>query len=261
MTEQEWLATTDLEDMFHMLSSRFNPLFKKEFLSYDQTPVTRFLCRKFQLFSVGCCRQVWDLFTDPNCRRALEVGEQYADRLVPGVEVLKVTGNVLGKTALLEARTLPEVQAKTARYAVLDYSGPCQFIPTPVQASGYTVEDISQLVYLSYPNDRETFMRYQRIMADVLRDVLGNPFTPTAFSPEWRTATAQSLARTMYDARDFSATSILADALQEAGCDSRDVLHHCRAADGLHTRGCWVLDLVLAEEVDWRSEGNAEAKK
>jgi hypothetical protein len=86
----------------------------------------------------------------------------------------------------------------------------------------------------------------------ILRCVFGNPFHPVAFSPEWRTDTALALARTMYVARDFSAMPILADALQDAGCDSDDnplpprggnLLDHCRGP-GPHVRGCWVLDLV-----------------
>jgi hypothetical protein len=40
---------------------------------------------------------------------------------------------------------------------------------------------------------------------------------------------------------------ILADALQDAGCDNEEVLDHCRAADGVHVRGCWVVDLVLGK--------------
>ncbi|WP_261363090.1 hypothetical protein [Gemmata palustris] len=41
--------------------------------------------------------------------------------------------------------------------------------------------------------------------------------------------------------------SILADALQDAGCDSPDVLDHCRGPRP-HVRGCWVVDLVLGKE-------------
>jgi hypothetical protein len=40
---------------------------------------------------------------------------------------------------------------------------------------------------------------------------------------------------------------ILADALQDAGCDREEVLNHCRSA-GPHVRGCWVVDLVLGKE-------------
>jgi hypothetical protein len=84
------------------------------------------------------------------------------------------------------------------------------------------------------------------IICELLRDVFGNPFHPVAFDPAWRTDTAGSLARTMYDSRDFGAMPILADALQDAGCDNADILNHCRDPKQVHVRGCWVVDLVLA---------------
>jgi hypothetical protein len=84
-------------------------------------------------------------------------------------------------------------------------------------------------------------------LVGLLRDIFGNPFHPVAFSHEWRTDTALSLARTMYESREFSAMPILADALQDAGCDSDDILTHCRG-EGPHVRGCWVVDLVLGKE-------------
>jgi len=37
---------------------------------------------------------------------------------------------------------------------------------------------------------------------------------------------------------------ILADALQDAGCDNEDVLSHGRS-EGPHVRGCWVVDMIL----------------
>ena len=89
----------------------------------------------------------------------------------------------------------------------------------------------------------------------LLREVFGNPFATRRrrksdprrgwmFDPAWRTDTAVSLARPMYESRDFGAMPILADALQDAGCDNADILDHCRQP-GEHVRGCWVLDLVL----------------
>jgi hypothetical protein len=82
----------------------------------------------------------------------------------------------------------------------------------------------------------------------LLRDIFGNPFRPVAFSPEWRTDTAVALARQMYDSRDFSAMPILADALQDAGCDNDGILNHCRDPKQIHVRGCRVIDLVLGKE-------------
>jgi hypothetical protein len=81
----------------------------------------------------------------------------------------------------------------------------------------------------------------------LIRDVFGNPFRPVAFSPAWRTATALALAKQMYDSRDFGAMPILADALQEAGCEDEAILSHCRDAAQPHVRGCWVVDLVLGK--------------
>jgi hypothetical protein len=40
---------------------------------------------------------------------------------------------------------------------------------------------------------------------------------------------------------------ILADALQDAGCDNDDILDHCRDSNGAHTRGCWVVDILLGK--------------
>ncbi|MCI0699875.1 MAG: hypothetical protein L0241_02155, partial [Planctomycetia bacterium] len=64
----------------------------------------------------------------------------------------------------------------------------------------------------------------------------------------WRTDTALSLARQMYESREFSAMPILADALQDAGCENEDILNHCRDTSQVHVRGCWVVDLVLGKE-------------
>jgi hypothetical protein len=82
----------------------------------------------------------------------------------------------------------------------------------------------------------------------MLLEVFGNPFRTVAFSPSWRTDTAVTLARQMYASRDFSAMPILADALQDAGCDNDDILSHCRDVVQVHVRGCWVVDVVLAKE-------------
>ncbi len=80
----------------------------------------------------------------------------------------------------------------------------------------------------------------------LIRDIFGNPFRPVAFDPVWNTSTVVALAQGMYAERDFSAMPILADALQDAGCDNDDVLNHCRGP-GPHVRGCWVVDAILSK--------------
>lgn len=87
----------------------------------------------------------------------------------------------------------------------------------------------------------------REVQAQLLRCIFGNPFRPITLDPSWLTPTVVSLTNQMYDSRDFSAMSILADALQDANCDNQDVLNHCRGP-GPHVRGCWVLDLLTNRE-------------
>jgi hypothetical protein len=80
---------------------------------------------------------------------------------------------------------------------------------------------------------------------EVVRDIHGpNPFQPYEFAPTWRTSTAQGIAHRIYDDNAFEGMPVLADALEDAGCDDVGVLAHCRGP-GPHVRGCWVVDLVL----------------
>jgi len=82
--------------------------------------------------------------------------------------------------------------------------------------------------------------------AAILRCVSGNPFRPVAFDVRWRTADVLGLARGIYEDRAFDRMPLLADALMDTGCDSDDILSHCRS-EGPHVRGCWVVDLVLGK--------------
>ena len=84
--------------------------------------------------------------------------------------------------------------------------------------------------------------------ANLLRDIFGNPFLPVVFNPAWRTSDVMLLAQGIYEERAFERMPILADALQDAGCDNEDILNHCRDANTPHARGCWVVDLILGKQ-------------
>jgi hypothetical protein len=99
---------------------------------------------------------------------------------------------------------------------------------------------------LDIPEWQEAHQQARTEQATLLRDLVNYPFRPVTFDTAWRTDTAIALAKQMYESRDFGAMPILADALQDAGCDSEDILNHCRG-DGPHVRGCWVVDLVLGK--------------
>ena len=80
----------------------------------------------------------------------------------------------------------------------------------------------------------------------LVRDIFGNPFRPVTADPSWLTSTVVQLAGGIDAERAFDRLPILADALEDAGCDSADVLGHCRGP-GPHARGCWVVDLLLGK--------------
>ncbi|AMV24449.1 hypothetical protein VT84_08630 [Gemmata sp. SH-PL17] len=86
----------------------------------------------------------------------------------------------------------------------------------------------------------------QHAFADAYRELFPNPFVTLEWNPNWHTTTVRDLAQHIYSAREFGTMPILADALQDAGCDNECILGHCRA-NTPHVRGCWVLDALLGK--------------
>jgi hypothetical protein len=85
--------------------------------------------------------------------------------------------------------------------------------------------------------------------ADVVREILGNPFRPVTLRHSWLRNTGGAvahLAAVIADEGRYEDLLILADALEDAGCGEAAILEHCRAAV-THRRGCWVLDLLRSK--------------
>jgi hypothetical protein len=81
--------------------------------------------------------------------------------------------------------------------------------------------------------------------AELVREIFANPFICCpSFNRNWRCENVMQLARHVQTSDDFSTLPILADALEEAGCDRADVLDHLRSG-GPHARGCWAVECVL----------------
>ena len=82
---------------------------------------------------------------------------------------------------------------------------------------------------------------------ELFDDIAGNVIEPARIDPlwlAWNDGTVRHLAGAIYDERAWDNMPILADALEDAGCQDERILDHCRRG-GPHTRGCWVVDLVL----------------
>jgi hypothetical protein len=90
----------------------------------------------------------------------------------------------------------------------------------------------------------------EEAQADLLREMLGNPFRPKCAEPAWLawgSGTVVRLAETIYHDRAFDRLPVLADALEDAGCQDADILGHCRQP-GPHVRGCWAVDLLTGRK-------------
>jgi hypothetical protein len=196
--------------------------------------------RKLRLFGILCCRQAWDFVTEPAPDRVLDAAERYADGALAESE------RCVAETEALDAYERELERGDEFGLPVMD-------VVRLIGKAVYTADDAtgvaSYVPVLARYGERASF---QGISEDLqveqclyIRELFRNPFRPVSFSPEWRTDTAVLLARQMYEARDFSAMPILADALQDAGCDNADILSHCRDTSLAHVRGCWVIDLVL----------------
>ena len=176
--------------------------------------------RKQRLFGCGFCRLHWDRLADDRLREAITIFENYADKPKPA------PGRLHAAELIAQANwNQPDTDLDTDLWQC-------------VHAASFSVANgASEAIPL---------LRSRPVQNAILRDLFGNPFRPVGFLPSWRTSAAVGVARSMYEARDFAAMPILADALQDAGCEDSTILSHCRG-DGPHVRGCWVVDLVLGK--------------
>ncbi|MBY0455948.1 MAG: hypothetical protein K2V38_01275, partial [Gemmataceae bacterium] len=96
------------------------------------------------------------------------------------------------------------------------------------------------------PDAREAAKRAEGIAQHELWTELTGPQPANSLWPRWRTSDVRALARHINAEQAFDLLPILADALQDAGCNDEAVLWHCRRPGG-HAKGCWVVDLARCE--------------
>jgi hypothetical protein len=213
--------------------------------------------RKRYLFMAAVGRRVAGLMTEPACIRAVEACEEYAEGVIDRSCFYDLCDEA--SSARLRCGSIPAVQAAHDFVVCLGDNGKLhECVEAGELAFGYVAAaqagDLEPETTLAAWQALEQFESFrsgctvvnQQFTAYCL-DIFGsNPYELPQVDPPWRTDTVVSLARQMYESREFSAMPILADALQDAGCEHPDVLDHCRGS-GPHVRGCWVVDLVLGK--------------
>jgi hypothetical protein len=234
MTEAEWLAATDPGPMLVFLRGKVSE-------------------RKLRLFSVACCRRAAHLLLPGAYRRALDLAEWFADQ-APSPSRFRSANRTLWNAREGHQFGAKEEAAATAVNHCF-HVGVEQFAEWAAAcASGALALERYHLAAQGEP-DYERLRAAARVdilpeQANLLREVIGDPFRGTAVDTAWLTrngGTVPHLALAIYDALTFDRLPILADALEDAGCTEADLLHHLRSP-GPHCRGCWALDFVLGKE-------------
>ena len=197
--------------------------------------------RKARAYLLACARRQWPRLPAV-CRALVELAERFSDDPRGESELRRAVAPVAEQ--LLNSDGEPEdLEEAVAALAALGHP----VIATTEKPDADSWRGLAALVYLPFDTRTPSFgwVPHAFHSIELLREVFGNPYRYRRFDPNWRTDTATSLAKQMYESREFSAMPILADALQDAGCDDSDVLNHCRDVNQTHVCGCWVLDLVL----------------
>jgi hypothetical protein len=230
MTEAEWLAATDPESMLEFLRGKISD-------------------RKLRLLVAAACHRIWWLLPQAS-RTFVETLVAYADGLVTNAEY-----HAASDAAFAEADAADRDPPNTLTYATVSVgisdsptvASVMSCLDTATSAVGCaTAEDAPEGEYdFQYDCAR---MRERAEQSRLVLDIFGPlPFRPVTVDPSWLTSTVAALVRGVYTERAFDRLPILADALQDAGCDNDDLLTHCRS-DGPHVRGCWVVDLLLGKQ-------------
>jgi hypothetical protein len=246
--EAAWLACRSPGELMRMLGAAFS-------------------FRKSRLVACACVRRVWHLLTHDQSRQAVLFMEERVDS--PGWEEAQDIGNIPATEydpdteRLLTAQAAREVfdlippgrqhdahrEAANAAYRACadedteetDLEEVCEHAARAVSNARCPDEEEGERTWQLW------FLGERAIQADLVREIVGNPFRPVAINPDWLAANdglVVSLARTIYDERAFERMPILGDALEDAGCADPTILDHCRRVES-HPRGCWLLDLIL----------------
>jgi hypothetical protein len=255
MTESDWITATNPQEML-------------EFLRNSGKASER----KLRLFAVACCRRIWHLIPVREAKACLDVAERYAEGLAGagemGAAIRSSMQACLDRTRLQSeaGRTWGPVEAaainavgRVHRTEGGGRGGTLRATAAALAAAeilnGRGGGDIGP----GLAERRESLQRAEHAnQADLLRDIVGNPFGPASPIAEgvlgWSDGLVVKLAEAAYQHRslpsghlDPDRLAVLADALTDAGCNDDRLLGHLRS-EGPHVRGCVGLDAVLGRD-------------
>lgn len=236
MTEQTWQEGQSLSKMREHLFGTIWSRFPFRWVSPHVRLVSQ---RCLRLYLCGLGHHSINRLTAP-MQNLLEVAELFADGKVDsaGLEVAELDADIMrNKNPGMIWRAIWNTMRGLPQQAE-----PQLRIPYQEVLSLLPIEPID-LVDLASPCEEEVEMA-------ILRDIFGGNLLQPELTEEWlqyRHGLLPKMAADIYDRQQFGELPILADVLEDAGCDEDDILSHCRE-EPLHVRGCWVLDMLLQRD-------------
>lgn len=219
MTDHEWDTSNDPLAMIRFVAD------------YERAD---WLGRKLRLFAAACCRAVWNQMPDFRSREAVELAESaVAHEIAPcRFASARRSADLVWRRwdyggygwPYWRSESTPENEsAARAASACVDPVG-------PIRAATETVTALQSMLSSRYA-------------ADLLREIVGNPFHGPV-GRRWWSSDVRGIARAIEWDRAFERLPILGDALMDAGCENEQVIRHCQSA-GPHVLGCWALDFAF----------------
>ncbi len=201
--------------------------------------------RKSRLYLLACARQAWDRL--PGICRVLH---GLAERIYAEKGINKELRNqvYLHAESLIHCRgEVDDINAIGEALVALGHAKIAE-VKTDLSIDPHVWAGYAHLVYGPFDKKTPSFPRIpvEFHSAHLVREIFGNPLVRVPpFDPQWRTETVVHLAQHANSSGDFGMLPILADALQDVGCDREDVLDHLRHG-AQHSRWCWVLETILS---------------
>jgi len=193
--------------------------------------------RKLRLFAVSCCRRVLHQ-VGHEWHAAVEAAESFAEGTVTREQLARTRRRLAyNHRTIIESDNGEISAAKAAVLAALSRQ-PFQF--------ALDAASLSALSMYRCTEEDADLAAEQQWQADCLRELVCNPFLPVVLDPRWQTSAVVALAQAIYDDQSFERLPVLADALEESGCNNGEMLAHLRGR-GPHVRGCWPVDRILGK--------------
>lgn len=209
--EEQWWASKDPNQMLPYIRKKFMPT-------------------QFRLFGSACLQSPFlrPLLKSANSRAAVEYAEDHRNPNFDDAKVRQQIRTRARNAAMRYRQTDSLVIAEAAWFAYQ--------VAMPDEALSQLCQTWQFPVTMREPSESEVY-------AEILREVIGNPFSENNHGLSWLTPSIEGMARSIYDHRQFEDLPILADMMEEAGCRDEVLLEHCRS-DVQHFRGCWAIEAV-----------------